>query len=122
MAVVFIVLISAVTTGHAQVYTDIPEDSKLEQEITVLSDYGSIMMTPNEAFRVNEALTRYEMAEFLVRTLQLDPELSAIPTYADVAQDDERMPVIAAITEARIMSGFDGNFNPDTKVTRAQAV
>ena len=122
MAVVFIILISAVTTGHAQVFNDIPEDSQLEQEITVLSDFGGIIMTPNEAFRVNESLTRYEMAEFLVRTLQLDPELSEIPTYADVAQDDERMPIIAAITEARIMSGFEGNFNPDAKVTRAQAV
>lgn len=122
IAVMFLIFSNFFISGQAKAFTDVEEDSKLQQELVVLSDFGSINVTPNEAFRVNEDLTRYEMAEFLVRTLQLDPELSAIPTYADIAQDDERMPVIAAITEARIMSGFEGKFNPDAKVTRAQAV
>lgn len=122
IVVMLLVFFSFHTSGQAKVFIDVGDGSKLEQELVVLSDYGGITITPNEAFRVNEALTRYEMAEFLVRTLQLDLEVSAIPTYADIAQDDERMPVIAAITEARIMSGFEGNFNPDAIVTRVQAV
>lgn len=122
IAVIFLICSSFFTSEQAKAFTDVEEGSKLQQELVVLSDFGSINVAPNEAFRVNEALTRYEMAEFLVHTLQLDPEVSEIPTYADVAQDDERMPIIAAITEARIMSGFEGKFNPDAKVTRAQAV
>ncbi|MCH7323731.1 NlpC/P60 family protein [Solibacillus sp. MA9] len=122
MLVITIVLTSAVTISQAQVFIDVPDNSKLSEELMVLSDYGGITLTPNKAFRANDPITRYEMAEILMHTLQLEPEFNNIPTYSDIAANDERMPVIAAIFNARIMVGYDGKFNPDVKVTRAQAV
>ena len=120
--VIGIVLTGVASMSYAQIFKDVPDDSKLHEELMVLSDFGGIIMTPNEDFRINDAITRYEMAEFLMYTLQLDPKYSEIPTYTDVAADDARMPVIAAISHAGIMTGFDGKFNPNGKVTRAQAV
>lgn len=122
MLVIIIVVASAATIGQAQTFKDVSGDSKLNEELMVLSDYGGVTLSPNKAFRVNDPITRYEMAEFLVYTLQLEPQLEDIPTYLDIATDDKRMPVIAAISQAKIMNGYDGKFNPDVTVTRAQAV
>jgi len=103
-------------------FSDVKSDSKLNEELTVLNNLGVITQSPNDNSLADNLITRYEVAEFIVRTLQIDLEMSAIPTYLDIQTDDPRMPVIAAITELGIMIGYDGKFNPDAKITRAQSV
>ncbi|MGN7477806.1 NlpC/P60 family protein [Solibacillus silvestris] len=122
IGIIGFMLIAAANAGYAQTFPDVENGSKLNEELTVLSDFGGITITPGEPFRVDDAITRYEAAELIVRVLQIDPEVSAIPTYEDIAGDDPRMPIVAAITELGIMTGYEGKFNPDAKLTRAQAV
>ncbi|MBD8033709.1 C40 family peptidase [Solibacillus sp. Sa1YVA6] len=122
IVIICIFMATATGVGYANTFPDVPSDTKLSEELNVLSDFGGIAIIPNEPFRVNDAITRYEAAEMIVRTMQIDYEASPIPTYEDISEDDPRMPIIAAITELRIMTGFEGKFNPDAKLTRAQAV
>ncbi len=122
ISIICFMFVIVTNVGYAQMFSDVKSDSKLNKELTVLSDLGVITMKPNELFRVNDAITRYEAAEFIVRALKVDTELSAIPTYEDVQADDPRMPVIAGIAELGIMTGYEGKFNPDAKLSRAQAV
>ncbi|MEK4427389.1 NlpC/P60 family protein [Solibacillus sp. FSL K6-1523] len=110
----------AMATVQAQLFTDVPDSSQQKAELDFLISYGIIDAEPTGAFRIKDTITRYEAAEMLVRALQLDTELSPIPTYSDVAADDPRMPIIAAITEYGAMTGNNGQFNPDQNLTRAQ--
>lgn len=120
--VICLLVAAAANTGYAQIFTDVKSDSKLNEELTVLNNLGGVIQSPNGTFRADDPITRYEVAEFIVRTLQIDLEMSAIPTYLDIPAEDPRMPVIATITELGMMTGYEGKFNPDAKLTRAQAV
>lgn len=122
IGIICLLIVAATNTGYAQMFSDVKSDSKLNEELTVLNNLGGVVQSPNDAFRADDPITRYEVAEFIVRTLQIDLEMSAIPTYLDIHAEDPRMPVIAAITELGIMIGYEGKFNPDVKLTRAQAV
>ena len=116
-----LVLTATFSTASAQLFTDVKETSNSYAPLQYLADAGVIEADSESAFRVTEAITRYEAAEMLVKALKLDTELRPLPTYADIAADDVRMPVIATVTELGIMSGSEGAFNADGQLTRAQA-
>lgn len=116
-----LILTATFSTASAQLFTDVKETSSHYKHMEYLVNAGIIDADAEQAFRAGESITRYEAAELLARALKLDTELRPIPTYTDVAEDDPRMPIIAAVTELQIMTGSDGTFKPDASLTRAQA-
>ena len=119
--IICFVLTGVSSIANAQMYTDVPDNYHLHKEFTVLINKGVLTEQPNEAFRLNTAITRYEVAEMIVRALKVETQTSIIPTYNDIDQEDPRMPIIAVVTELGIMKDVNGNFNPDVPLTRAQA-
>ncbi|GKV64925.1 hypothetical protein NCCP2331_10780 [Sporosarcina sp. NCCP-2331] len=63
--------------------------------------------------------SRAEVAKELAETLQLDTA-SANVTFNDVDESNPNYAAIAAVAEANIFSGDQGNFMPDGELTRAQ--
>lgn len=121
VAFIGFLFVATVNIGYAQMFSDVKSDSKLNEELTVLNNYGGITVVPGESYRVNDAITRYEAAELIIRTIQIDIDISEVPTYNDVPANDPRFSVVAAITKLGVMTGYEGNFNPNGKLTRAQA-
>ncbi|OCS85210.1 hydrolase [Caryophanon tenue] len=119
--IVCVMLVSTVSTSYAQLFTDVPDNHKNKAEFDYLAAWGAIDANQGTMYRLHDAITRYEAAELLVRAMRADTENRPIPMYTDIATDDPRMPVIATITELQVMTGTDGKFNPDAKLTRAQA-
>ena len=39
-SIILFFIMSAASIGHAQMFTDVSDDSKLKDELTVLSDFG----------------------------------------------------------------------------------
>lgn len=122
LSIIGVMLFAVTNVGYAQTFSDVPSDSKLQEELTVLNNFGGITVGAGEPFRVNDAITRYEVAELIMRTIQTEVEIDTPPLFEDIAPDDPRMPVIAAITKLGAMTGHEGKFDPNGTVTRAQAV
>lgn len=121
--VICCVFVGITSAAQAQMYSDVSDDTFITNSLKVLSEQGIITENQDTAFRLNDTLTRYEAAEFIVKALKIDLTASKIHTYKDINEEDARMPIVSAITELGIMTGnASGNFNPDGKLTRAQAV
>lgn len=115
------VMTGVASVAQAKIFTDIPESAPILKEFTVLIERDVITQNPEAPFRLNDSLTRFEAAEFIIRALKVESNLSEIPTYQDIEEKDPRMPIITAITQLGLMTGDAGYFNPDVKLTRAQA-
>lgn len=63
--------------------------------------------------------TRAEIAQTLVDELGLE-QVSKTSTYTDVSADHPQHDAILAVSDAGIFSGFDGKFDPNGEMTRAQ--
>ncbi|MGI6603930.1 MAG: polysaccharide deacetylase family protein [bacterium] len=67
-------------------------------------------------------ITRAELAGLLTRALELPAALAPVPTYPDIPDQSTRE-LAARVQQAGLMAGFPGgDFRPQDKVTRAQAV
>ena len=77
---------------------------------------------PDGTFRPQRAVTRGQMAAFLARTLDLDPDAVAEPSDAfDDIEGTTHQDAILAVADAEVASGFgDGTYRPDATVTRGQ--
>lgn len=80
----------------------------------ITSGYG------DGTFRPEQAVTRGQMATFLLRALALEPDAPAGARFPDVRGSTHEGAVGAAFTRG-VTGGFtDGNFRPDAPVTRGQ--
>ncbi|MFS0574596.1 S-layer homology domain-containing protein [Sporosarcina sp. 179-K 3D1 HS] len=110
-----------VPVSAAPLFKDVPDDYATKTELKYLVDQGIIEHNPAEAFGVNQAITRLEASEMLVRALRLDTNQRPDPNMKDVQVGDRGYAIIATIVDERIMAGnTDGEFRPNDKLTRAQ--
>ncbi|WP_301109027.1 C40 family peptidase [Sporosarcina sp.] len=63
--------------------------------------------------------SRGEVAKEIAGTLKLDTS-AATATFKDVDKSDPNFAAIAAVAKANIFSGDNGNFKPDSEITREQ--
>ncbi len=96
--------------------------SDFSEEIAILKAIGVIKGYKNGTFLLDEPVTRAELAMLCVGAMGFDE--SVVPEdvfYHDVPKTYWATPYIAHATNMKLMVGYEGLFNPDSKVTLQQA-
>lgn len=106
------------TTAMAADFHD-TDGNWAEEAIDRWSDYG-VIGGNNGYFNPSGALTRAHMAAVLARLLKL-PEADSYG-FKDVAEDSVFAPYINSCAAAGIMLGNNGYANPNSPITRQQAI
>lgn len=91
----------------------------------VVNDMASRLIIFNpETFEPNNAISRADFAEYIVRALGLYREGSTDENkFKDVSSDGERTQAILIANEYGIITGYpDGTFRPDQQITREEAM
>ncbi|WP_204556790.1 S-layer homology domain-containing protein [Bacillus ectoiniformans] len=116
------VLIQIGQPTHAQAaFKDVDSKHWAKEEIEYLSGKGIIKGYPDGNFGLNNPITRLQTATMIVKALKLDTEnLETRPSFKDVSENDYGYAIIAAVSNAGIMTGNDGVFNPNQTLSRAQ--
>lgn len=109
-----------VTIKKQGLFTDIPVGYTYEKELAYLTDNKIINGYSDGSFRPNQSLSREHAALILSKVLQLDTSTIENPNFADVPTTHAYYKEIAALANAGIISGANGNFNPKGTLTRAQ--
>ncbi len=121
LIVIFCLVIS--TMLFAANLTDI-SGTKYETAVNYLVDKGIVNGYPDNTFRPNGEITRAEATKMVITAadkLSGDPS-GEIITFSDVASGHWALATINAATSLGIVNGYeDGTFNPDGKVTYAEA-
>lgn len=100
------------------IYND-TEGHWAEASIERWSEYG-IITGDGESFNPDDAVTRAQMATILAKTLGLTEE--AENPFTDVSEDSWYAAYVLRCYKAGIMLGDDGKANPDSKITRQEAM
>ena len=121
--------------GLIKEYTDVLDTHWAFNDIMTVKKYG-IMVGSGDSFNPNENITRAQMATIAYRWLksacEANPSYSTYcknlddineEKYSDVSDKHWASHAILAIKKTTIMEGYEnGTFNPEGKLTRAQAV
>ncbi|RTQ96280.1 S-layer homology domain-containing protein [Lysinibacillus telephonicus] len=83
-------------------------------------DLGIVGGYEDQTFRPNNNVTRGQAATMLARALKLDTNKVDAVEYKDIDKDYPSYKEIAAVTNAGIMSGNIGKFEPNKPLTRVQ--
>lgn len=121
MVVKLLGLTSDSTTANS--FTDVAKGSYYESAITTAKNIGII--TETGTFRPNEAITREEAIDILYRALKLKGlvanDLTDVSSFTDCSNlGDDSKKAIATLSSMKIISGYNGKFNPTSTLTRAE--
>lgn len=109
-----------VTVKAGPLFKDIPADYVYNKEIKYLVEKGYITGYSDGTFKPNQTLSRAHGAVIISRVLGLDTTNIKDPGFKDVTAAHQYYKEIAAVQNAGIISGSNGNFNPSGSLTRAQ--
>ncbi|WP_342534109.1 S-layer homology domain-containing protein [Lysinibacillus sp. FSL K6-0057] len=101
----------------AKAFSDIATNHVYYEEINTLQQAG-IIDGMGDTFRPVEAITRAQVAKILAKTLRLPSEGTS--SFSDVSSNHWSTGYIAALEQAGIAFGSNGEFHPDVPVTRAE--
>ena len=101
-------------------FKDVPASHPYFKEISYLVENKYITGYGDGTFRPEQTLSRAHGAVIISRALKLDTSKIKDPGFKDVNASHTYYKEIAAIQNAGIMDGSNGNFNPEGKLTRAQ--
>ena len=123
--VVMVVKLLSLTSEStiANSFTDVAKGSYYESAITTAKNLGII--TETGTFRPNEAITREEAIDILYRALKLKGlitnDLTDVSSFTDCSNlSDDSKKAIATLSSMKIISGYNGKFNPASTLTRAE--
>ena len=98
-------------------YTDVTDGQWYAGNVRALCRLG--LFDDGETFRPNDAITRAELVDLLVR---LAPDVRATASFSDVPANYWAADAIAKATSLGWIAGYeDGTFRPDNSLTRAEA-
>ena len=100
-------------------FSDVPKNHTYYDAIMELANAG-ITDGDKGNYNPDAPMTRAQLAKVLVLTFGLTPGGNS--TFKDVSENHWSYPYIAALADAGIALGEDGNFRPNEPVTRAQFV
>ncbi|MCG7336871.1 S-layer homology domain-containing protein [Sporosarcina sp. ACRSM] len=122
LASIFILFALLIPTkaDAATKFKDVSQDFWAAEQIYQFTDKGVIRGYEDGTFRPNQHITRAQAASILTRVLQLETENLPPIDYKDIKKSYSSYNAIAAITNAGIMQGNNGNFKPNDPLTRAQ--
>ena len=123
--VVMVVKLLSLTSEStiANSFTDVAKGSYYESAITTAKNLGII--TETGTFRPNEAITREEAIDILYRALKLKGlitnDLTDVSSFTDCSNlSDDSKKAIATLSSMKIISGYNGKFNPLSTLKRAE--
>jgi murein DD-endopeptidase MepM/ murein hydrolase activator NlpD len=106
---------------HAGIYRDVDPRQAHGAEIEKLTEAGIITGCGDDRFCPGKAVSRGDLATYLVGALDLPFDPDARARFEDVGRDDPRSAAIAAVDTAGILTGYeDALFGPDRPLTRQQ--
>ncbi len=88
--------------------------------VNTLVSRGIVGGYPDGTFKPENNVTRAEYAKMLAIALGI-PASDYSAQYADVAANDWHAPYVLALSGRGIITGWDGKFDPDGKITRQDA-
>lgn len=116
-----VLMLAVPFSASAASFSDVKGDFWASYEINRLVGKGVIKgYEADNTFRPQNNVTRAQAAIMLARLLDLDTSQDSKVEYSDVSKDHYAYKEIAAITNADIMKGSAGKFNPEQNLTRAQ--
>lgn len=99
---------------------DVPTTHSANKEIEYL--VGSGILTEAPTLGINNAISRIEAAEMIIKALGIETEALPNVDFIDVDPMDEFYPIVQAAVSAGFMVGNGvGEFMPEAQLTRAQA-
>ena len=105
-------------------FTDITSyDAETQSAIKALNNYGVINGKSATTFAPSQEITRKQAALMIYRLLVKEgyTEAGATSNFSDVSsKDTEAATAIAELNKLGIMTGFEGKFSPENKLTRNQ--
>lgn len=104
-------------------FTDIANfDKEAQDAIKALNNYGVINGTSATTFAPSADITRKQAALMIYRLLEKEgyKATGATANFSDVKGSDEAAKAIAELNKLGVMTGFEGKFNPQNKLTRNQ--
>jgi len=102
-------------------YTDVAADNWFYKYVSFAEAEGIFTGYEDGSFRPNSNITRAEFATAIVRFLGLPAEQNAAADFSDTAGHWAES-YIAALQSAGIVEGYNGKYNPNDNITRAEAV
>ncbi|MGX2961681.1 N-acetylmuramoyl-L-alanine amidase [Peribacillus sp. JNUCC 23] len=123
--VIGFLLIGSQTTAYAEgaTFKDVPSDHFAFEEINYLTGLGIITgysESDGKAFRPGNTVTRAQAAKMLVIARGKSEVKPAKASFSDVPKDHWAYGWIESARSLGLISGSNGNYNPDDPLTRAQ--
>lgn len=112
--------VAPITGLAASSFPDVAEGTPYTEPINALAKMGVLAGYPDGTFKIREKVTRAEAAQVLTVLRGLDTTGAAAP-FPDVKQGVWYTNAVNAVYNAKIMVGQpNGNFEPNTQLTRAE--
>ncbi|GAE26467.1 hypothetical protein JCM9140_2536 [Halalkalibacter wakoensis JCM 9140] len=111
---------SNTTVDAARDFHDVGSDFWAKAEIDFLSSQSIIGGYKDDSFRPGNDLTRAQAAIMIARALDLDLTNRPDPLFSDIGEGFHAYDVVAAVADDGIITGRDGRFMPNEKLTRGQ--
>ena len=89
-----------------------------QSDIEAMAARGIVTGVTADTFEPDRAITRAEFATLIVKALNLSSNASA--GFSDVAEDGWYYTYVNAAANVGIISGYDGQFRPDDRITREE--
>ncbi|WP_100405699.1 S-layer homology domain-containing protein [Bacillus solitudinis] len=115
-----LIIMPAYQASAASLFTDVDKDFWAFEDINTLVKEGAIKGYEDGTFQPNKPVTRAQAAIILTKVLNLDTAKAGEVPYRDIEKEYHAYAEVAAVTEAGLMSGNNGNFIPNKPLTRAQ--
>ncbi|WP_332649640.1 S-layer homology domain-containing protein [Lysinibacillus sp. 54212] len=100
-------------------FSDLSADHWAYEAIAHFASQGFIKGFGDSTFRPNEPITRQHVAVILTRVLQLDAKKNP-EAFKDVPKSHPYYEAIMLVQQAGLFVGFNGDFRPNTPITRAE--
>ncbi|WP_248513594.1 S-layer homology domain-containing protein, partial [Sporosarcina sp. NCCP-2222] len=108
------------TEPAAAEFKDISNSHPSYSVILEMKKAGYISGYPDGTFRPNDTISRKHVAQLLDKALELPEPSEFKVVYKDLPKNHPYYKPIMKLTEAGIMSGTGGKFNPDESITHIQ--
>ncbi|MFH1576099.1 MAG: S-layer homology domain-containing protein, partial [Candidatus Margulisiibacteriota bacterium] len=103
-------------------FTDVSNGHWAKQPIEYLATLGVMGGYPDKTFRPEKALTRGELAALLVKAKGFDLTGAQKQVFQDVSGNSWVAPYVKVAVDRQYVKGYpDGTFQPNRKITRAEA-
>ena len=99
-----------------------PEDYWAFKPIQYMTTLGFLDGFSDGTFKPTREITRGELAVLLVKTKGFTVNKQTPIQFSDVPRESEQAPYISLAVDRKYLTGFpDGTFQPDKRITRAEA-